>query len=262
MHIDLDTHPSDADLESLQARLPDYIVTVIREEGEIVAGAYAYFDNNWLYVDNLSVTERLRGRGYGTLIMNALESHAAQHKATGVYLFTADFQARPFYERLGYQVFGEEHGRPPHHIIYYLSKRSGVEKTIDPRIEFVSQPSPALIHHLDEQLIQHSLAYVPFEGESMAVYLRDEEGIIRGGLFGELFWGWFDLWWALDESQDEWANELLETLEAECRRRSALGLVTHTHTHLALLQGRGYIPFATLVDCPPNGASSFLQKRF
>jgi hypothetical protein len=39
------------------------------------------------------------------------------------YLFTYSFQARPFYERAGYRVFGELPDHPPGQTKYYLAKR-------------------------------------------------------------------------------------------------------------------------------------------
>jgi hypothetical protein len=42
-----------------------------------------------------------------------------------VYLDTFHFQARPFYERLGYQLFGTLPDSPPGGMRYYLYKRLG-----------------------------------------------------------------------------------------------------------------------------------------
>jgi hypothetical protein len=40
-----------------------------------------------------------------------------------VYLDTYSFQARPFYERAGYRLFGELPDHPPGGAKYYLAKR-------------------------------------------------------------------------------------------------------------------------------------------
>lgn len=41
----------------------------------------------------------------------------------GVYLDTFDFQARPFYEKLGFTVFGTLEDYPPGHRRFFLKKR-------------------------------------------------------------------------------------------------------------------------------------------
>lgn len=42
-----------------------------------------------------------------------------------VYLDTLDFQARPFYEREGYVVFGVQEDYPPGHQRFYMRKELG-----------------------------------------------------------------------------------------------------------------------------------------
>jgi hypothetical protein len=53
-----------------------------------------------------------------------LEAEAAAIKlgCRGAWLGTFDFQARGFYERLGYNVFAELTGFPPGHTHYHLKK--------------------------------------------------------------------------------------------------------------------------------------------
>lgn len=40
----------------------------------------------------------------------------------GRFLTTHSFQARPFYERFGYEVFGELSDHPAGHILYFMKK--------------------------------------------------------------------------------------------------------------------------------------------
>jgi hypothetical protein len=51
------------------------------------------------------------------------EQHAIERGCTGAHLDTASFQARPFYEKLGYTVFGTLEDHPVGHTHYLLSKR-------------------------------------------------------------------------------------------------------------------------------------------
>jgi GNAT superfamily N-acetyltransferase len=72
-----------------------------------LAGAldgYVFFD--WLTVSRLWVACDARGRGLGTELLLAAENIAKELSCAGGTLSTYDFQARPFYEKLGYEVFG------------------------------------------------------------------------------------------------------------------------------------------------------------
>ena len=75
--------------------------------GALVGGLYGATMWGWLLVDGLWVDARLRGQGLGSRLLAAAEEAALARGCRGVWLGTFDFQARAFYERHGYQVFGE-----------------------------------------------------------------------------------------------------------------------------------------------------------
>lgn len=68
------------------------------------------------------VDEDHRQKGYGTSIMNEIEQKAIDKGCTKITLTTFDFQARPFYERLGYTCIStiEKHLGP--HDMYFMRK--------------------------------------------------------------------------------------------------------------------------------------------
>ena len=78
---------------------------------------------DWLYVDILWVEESLRGQGWGRRLLRQAEAEAHQAGCTRALLDTFDFQARPFYEREGYTVFGTLEDFPPGHSRYYMQKK-------------------------------------------------------------------------------------------------------------------------------------------
>lgn len=99
-------------------------VSVSVTEGEaIVGGAVGRYWHGWVYVDLFWVSEALRGQDIGTRVMDALEAHAGTLGAIGVHLVTYSWQARPFYEKRGYALFGELSPYPEGHACYWLSKR-------------------------------------------------------------------------------------------------------------------------------------------
>jgi GNAT superfamily N-acetyltransferase len=91
--------------------------------GAVVGGILGHTRWSWLYIAKLWVDERARGHGLGTRLMAAAEDLARSRGCTDVSLDTFDYQARPFYEKLGYELFGTLEGYPPGSRQYYLRKR-------------------------------------------------------------------------------------------------------------------------------------------
>jgi GNAT superfamily N-acetyltransferase len=98
---------------------------VARDEAGVVGGLLGHTRWNWLYVAKLWVDERARGRGIGTQLLMAAEELARARGCTDVSLDTFEYQARPFYEKLGYELFGTLDGYPPGYRQFYLRKSLG-----------------------------------------------------------------------------------------------------------------------------------------
>src|ERR1051326_710812 len=93
------------------------------EQDRLLAGLWGSTYWGWLYVELLFVSEAVRGQGFGTRLLRAAEAEAITRGCGAVWLDTFSFQARGFYERLGYSVFGTLEGYPPGHRRHYLYKR-------------------------------------------------------------------------------------------------------------------------------------------
>lgn len=93
------------------------------DDGQAVGGLWGKTVYDWLYVELLAVPDALRGQGAGAALMQAAEAQARQRGCVGAWLDTFAFQARPFYEKLGYSVFGEIADHPRESARYFLMKR-------------------------------------------------------------------------------------------------------------------------------------------
>ncbi len=93
------------------------------ENDEVLGGLLGHIWGKWLYVTHLWIAESVRQRGYGTKLLLAAESYAVERGCGNVELHTFSFQARPFYEQLGYEVFAALDDYPPGHTKYFLRKR-------------------------------------------------------------------------------------------------------------------------------------------
>lgn len=90
--------------------------------GVIRGGLVGYLAWQWLVIDLLWIEEPLRGRGYGSELLERAESIARAAGCIAARLDTYEFQARPFYERHGYAVFGVLEGYPAGTRTYSLTK--------------------------------------------------------------------------------------------------------------------------------------------
>ncbi|ORM51035.1 biphenyl 2,3-dioxygenase [Pantoea conspicua] len=92
------------------------------EQGRKLAGLTGSTAGNWLRIDMLWVGDALRGQGVGSRLIQATELEARQRGCRYAQVDTASFQARPFYEKLGYSLcFSLDH-YPRHHQRHYLTK--------------------------------------------------------------------------------------------------------------------------------------------
>ncbi len=92
------------------------------DDGTIVGGCVCETRWHWLYVDILWVGDEHRGAGLGTALLEAAEDEARRRGCTKAHLDTISFQARPFYESLGWRLFGTLEDNPPGHTRYFLQK--------------------------------------------------------------------------------------------------------------------------------------------
>jgi GNAT superfamily N-acetyltransferase len=91
--------------------------------GRVRGGLLGHVRWRWLYVAKLWVEDELRGVGFGRALVLAAEERGRARDCIGVYLDTFEYQARPFYEKLGYTLFGTLDGYPPGYRQFFLAKR-------------------------------------------------------------------------------------------------------------------------------------------
>ncbi len=92
------------------------------QTGAVVGGCLGYRRWGVLHVDFLWVADEHRGHNVGTRLLSAAEAEAIRAGCTVAMLDTFDFQAKPFYEALGYKVWGVLDDLPHGRVEYYLRK--------------------------------------------------------------------------------------------------------------------------------------------
>jgi GNAT superfamily N-acetyltransferase len=85
--------------------------------GAVIGGLWGRTGYAWLSIQMLFVPAFMRGRGIGSALVRTAEIEAS-------------FQAQPFYERLGFTVFGVQENFPPGYCCIYLRKPFEAESRV------------------------------------------------------------------------------------------------------------------------------------
>ena len=84
------------------------------------AGLVGVLFGGWLFIESLWVDDSLRGQGIGRALMAQAEDHARAKGCHDAWLDT--FQARRFYEQIGYVACGELENYPQGQSRHFLRK--------------------------------------------------------------------------------------------------------------------------------------------
>jgi GNAT superfamily N-acetyltransferase len=130
--------PTAADREAILGRLVEFnyahapatapealCVGVVGDDGELSGGLYGTISYDWLAIELLFVPEALRNSGLGSQLLSRAEEEARERGCIGAWLDTFSFQARGFYEKLGYELAGTIPDHPVGGARYFLTKRWG-----------------------------------------------------------------------------------------------------------------------------------------
>jgi ribosomal protein S18 acetylase RimI-like enzyme len=104
---------------------PQKLAVIVRDEGQVVAGVLGETKWDWMYIAWLWVDERYRMKGIGKQLMHHAEYEAQVMGCHHAHLTTLDFQAKAFYEKLGYAVFAALEDYPQGHTRFLMKKRIG-----------------------------------------------------------------------------------------------------------------------------------------
>ena len=93
------------------------------EDGLVIAGINSLI-YCWkiLYIDVLFVDESHRGQQLGSRLLKKVESDAKEMGVSLSHLDTFDWQAKDFYLKAGYEIFGVLEDCPPGYKRYYMRK--------------------------------------------------------------------------------------------------------------------------------------------
>lgn len=102
----------------------DIYKKIVDENGNIIGGCLAeMYCWNVMYIDVLWIDVEHRKQGLGAKLLQEIERIAIEKNCTLIHLDTFDFQAKDFYVKQGYEIFGILEDCPKNHCRYYLKKK-------------------------------------------------------------------------------------------------------------------------------------------
>lgn len=100
-----------------------FALTITRPgSDEILGGLWALSLWGSFYIGLVVAPEDARGQGLGRELMARAEAEARSRSCRSMWLDTYAFQARPFYEKLGFELFGQIDGPAPMFPRYFMQK--------------------------------------------------------------------------------------------------------------------------------------------
>lgn len=136
LRITVEPHAEDSHKEFIRENLGLYSIAMTGSEeyytvavflrgahDEILGGVLGEIWGQWMFVSHVWLAAPLRRGGYGSKLLAAAERYAVEKGCGNAWLTTSSFQARPFYEKFGYELFATLDEFPPGHKLYFLKKQ-------------------------------------------------------------------------------------------------------------------------------------------
>ena len=139
MNLEITTNPTQKDAETISKgiiefnnlKIPElepiedevkFFVFVKNETKNITGGLRATCFWNTLHIELLWLSEDCRGKGIGKKLIKMAEDFAKENNCEKVFVETTSWQAKPFYEKVGYNLVATLNDRPKGYASHYLTK--------------------------------------------------------------------------------------------------------------------------------------------
>jgi len=135
------------------------------------------------------------------------------------------------------------------------------------RLIIETEPAPEDVRFLSDRLYEYNVEQTGVnDGQWLAIFVRDDQGMIRAGIQG---WTWCgtsyisSLWGHKELRGEGVGTQLLRAAEQEARARGSQQIVLDSYNFQApgFYQKLGYEVFAVLEDHPRHHRNYYLRKR-
>lgn len=99
-----------------------FAIFIRDEAGAIIGGLWGNSRCGSFFISLLIVPQSQRGQGMGRRLMEMAEAEALKRGCDHIWLDTFAFQAKDFYLKCGFEIFGTLEGQAPIHPRYFMKK--------------------------------------------------------------------------------------------------------------------------------------------
>jgi len=251
----------------------EFTKIAVDKEGNVIGGCigeiYAW---GVLYVDTLWVDEKYRGKDIGSNLIKAVEDVGREKGCYLCFVGTLDVQARPFYEKQGYKLFGTMKDTPKGHEDYGLYKQLDVEtsskkcKKIDYEIKDGNEEQS---EYVDDKLEEYNLTKIPNSKHDYIKINRkfvDKDGkLVAGIMAGVSSWdiGWvWTIWVEEPYRNNGLGSALLSHFEKQAKAKGAtvVEIVSVFDWQIDFFLKNGY-EIGQKLDNFPKGHTFYVIKK-
>lgn len=135
MRIEFSTPPLEQNVEILSngiceeafkkkglGKIEEFAFFIYDNSNQIIGGLKAVHFYKSIHVDLLWVHPLYRNSNYGTTLMSKVEEYAKTKQCSFITICTMDFEAKDFYQKLGYVIEFERNNYEKNSTLYYLKK--------------------------------------------------------------------------------------------------------------------------------------------
>lgn len=97
-------------------------------DDDVIGGVVFYNQMDWMFIERSYINPEYRNKKIGTKIFNELEKYCKENQLVGMRLSTWDFQAKGFYEKIGFDLIYQIKDCPRGNIDYGFIKYIESEK--------------------------------------------------------------------------------------------------------------------------------------
>ena len=248
------------------------VFKVTDSEGNIIAGCNLMI-NRWKVadLDILWVEEKYRKQGIGSALIREAERAAKNRGCRFMTLGTFDFQARPLYEKFGFEVCGTiadcpSKGHTHYDMIKQLDDYSDESVVCAFEIRSGNEDDA---EYIDDKLVEYNWSQVPavhdFEWIGRKI-LGDNAKPVAAGFAGVNFWNiaFLDMLWVDEPYRNQGiGSRLLSDLEREAKENGAcIAMIDARDWNVDFFKKLGYTVYCTFKDYPYGYSKYKLKKQF
>ncbi|GBQ10207.1 GNAT family N-acetyltransferase [Komagataeibacter rhaeticus] len=106
------------------------IVVRATQDGTVLGGLIAQSRWGGFHIILLALDPKLQGHGTGKQLITIAEEEARRRNCHHIWLDTYEFQAKAFYQKMGFEIFGQIDGPAPVYPRYFMQKK--LRNTVSP----------------------------------------------------------------------------------------------------------------------------------